>query len=93
MLHDDDDYPTKMNKKEKDACLSCKNVVEIFWGNHKSPNYKKIVADMVTKYGKMGCLMNLKLHFLDSHVDYFSYNLGDYSEAQEERFYQDMKKM
>ena len=37
--------------------------------------------------------MNLKLHFLDSPLDYFSKNLGDLSEEQGERFHQDIKEM
>lgn len=35
--------------------------------------------------------MNLKIHFLDSHIDYFPENLGDFSEEQGERFHQDLK--
>ena len=31
--------------------------------------------------------MSLKLHFMDSHVEYFPKNLGDYSEEQSERFH------
>ncbi|XP_057336467.1 pancreatic lipase-related protein 2-like [Microplitis mediator] len=37
--------------------------------------------------------MNLKLHFLDSHIDHFPENLGDYSEEQGERFHQDISEM
>lgn len=37
----------------------------------------KKIADKITKFGKMGCLINLKLHFLDSHVNYFPENFGD----------------
>ena len=37
--------------------------------------------------------MNLKLHFLASHIDYFPINLGAYSEEQGERFHQDIKEM
>ena len=37
--------------------------------------------------------MSLKLHFLDSHLDSFSENLGDYSEEQGERFFQDIAEM
>ena len=37
--------------------------------------------------------MNLKLHFMDSHVEYFPENLGDYSEEQVKRFHQDIKVM
>jgi len=42
-------------------------------------------------YKRLGCLMNLKLHFFESHLDYFPENLGDYSEEQGERFHQDLK--
>ena len=48
---------------------------------------------MVKNYEKLGCLMNLKLHFLDSHLDFLSENLGDCSEEQGERFYQEIKEM
>ena len=37
--------------------------------------------------------MSLKIHFLDSHLDSFPENLGDYSEEQAERFHQDFAKM
>ena len=37
--------------------------------------------------------MSIKLHFLDSHLDFFPDNLGDYSEEQGERFHQDIKTM
>ena len=33
--------------------------------------------------------MSLKLHFMDSHVEYFLKNLGDYSKEQGEGFFQD----
>ena len=38
-----------------------------------------------------GVLMILKLHFLNSHLDYFTTNLGDYIEEQEERSHKDIK--
>ncbi|GBO44042.1 hypothetical protein AVEN_5001-1 [Araneus ventricosus] len=37
--------------------------------------------------------MSLKVHFLDSHLDYFPENLGVVSEEQGERFHQDIKEM
>jgi hypothetical protein len=39
----------------------------------------------------LGCAMSLKVHFLNSHLGYFSENLGDVSEEQGERFHQDIK--
>ncbi|GFW68345.1 uncharacterized protein TNCV_2263341 [Trichonephila clavipes] len=37
--------------------------------------------------------MSVKVHFLHSHLDYFSENLGAVSEEQGERFHQDIKEM
>ena len=37
--------------------------------------------------------MNLKLHFLDSHLDFFPSNLGAVSDEAGERFHQDLKTM
>ena len=48
---------------------------------------------MVDSFQKLKCSMILKLHFMDSHVEYFPENLGDYSEEQGERFHQDIKIM
>ncbi|XP_033222540.1 putative sugar lactone lactonase YvrE [Belonocnema kinseyi] len=39
----------------------------------------------------MGYLMNLKIHFLHSHIDYFPENLEDFSEEKGERFHQDLQ--
>ena len=89
----DEKFLNKMNKKEKDAWLSFKEVVEKFLGNHKEENYKELVTDMIKKYKELGCLMSYKIHFLDSHLDYFPENLGDYSEEQGERFHQDIREM
>ena len=74
-----------MTKTEKEAWLSFKEVVENFLGTNKSENYKEIVS----KNGKLICLMNLKLHFLHSHIEEFPENLADYSEKHGERFHQD----
>ncbi|GBM87484.1 hypothetical protein AVEN_21656-1 [Araneus ventricosus] len=42
---------------------------------------------------KEGCSMSLKVHFLDSHLDYFPENLRAVSEEQGERFHQDINEM
>jgi len=82
-----------MNRIEKAAWLSFKAVAQNFLGNTKSPKYKEIVAKMVKDFQKLGCLMNLKLHFLHSHLDKFPDNLGHFSEEQGERFHQDIQVM
>lgn len=45
---------------------------------------------MLNAYHKMGCNMSLKIHFLDSHLDFFPENLGAVSDEQGERFHQDI---
>jgi hypothetical protein len=37
--------------------------------------------------------MSLKLHFLDSHLDFFPQNLGEFSNEHSERFHQDISIM
>ncbi|GBP97509.1 hypothetical protein EVAR_69749_1 [Eumeta japonica] len=82
-----------MNLNEKEAWVSFKQVVTKFLGNEKYPEYVSIVATMLQKFKTLGCLMSLKIHFLNSHLDYFPENLGDVSEEQGERFHQDIKVM
>lgn len=92
-LFQDTNFPGTMNDTERAAWVSFKNVCQNFLGNNKSENYRTIVEELVTNYKHLGCLMNLKLHFLDSHIDHFPENLGDYSEEQGERFHQDISEM
>jgi len=82
-----------MDVKEKNAWLSFKTVAQNFLGNKKSPHYKKLVAEMISNFEKLGCNMNMKIHFLHSHLDKFPENFGDFSEEQGERFHQDLKVM
>ena len=81
----DDVFVTKMTSIQKRAWLSFENVVEQFLGNVKSPDWKKEVSKMVDSFQKLVCSMSLKLHFMDSQVEYFLENLGNYSEEQGER--------
>ena len=68
-----------MTITQKRAWLSFKNVVEQFLGNFVSPDWKKEGSRMVD--------------ILLFHVEYFSGNLGNYSEEQSERFHKDIKVM
>lgn len=63
----DSHFIDHMNELEKAAWLSFRSVVQNFLGNRKSPDYRSIVASLIKNYEKLGCLMNLKLHFLDSY--------------------------
>ena len=41
----------------------------------------------------IGARMSIKMHFLNSHLDYFPDNCGNFSEKQGERFHQDIRVM
>jgi hypothetical protein len=78
---------------EKAALQSFKNVTESFLGSHKAEKYREIVSDLLTTYKAMGCNMSLKVHFLDSHLDFFPENLGAVSDEHGERFHPDISNM
>lgn len=90
-LFKDETFVSVMDDQEKASWLSFKEVCTKFLGNTRDADYKNIVANMITNFQRSGCLMNLKLHFLDSHLDQFPENNGDFSEEQGERFHQDLK--
>ncbi|GBO23339.1 hypothetical protein AVEN_83312-1 [Araneus ventricosus] len=48
---------------------------------------------MIKNFKILGCSRSLKVQLLDSHLDYFSENLGAVSEEQGERFHEDIKEM
>jgi hypothetical protein len=92
-LFKDEVFESKMVFSEKEAWRAFKEVATKFLGNYKDPNFKSIVDNMLTKFKDLGCSMSLKVHFLNSHLDYFPPNLGAVSEEQGERFHQDIKEM
>ncbi|GBN56171.1 hypothetical protein AVEN_21591-1 [Araneus ventricosus] len=89
----DENFETKMESSERKAWESFKLVITSFLGNKKDPNYKSIVEEMIKNFNILGCSKSLKVHFLDSHLDYFLENLSAVSEEQGERFHQDIKEM
>ena len=90
-LMQSDSFLEKSSVVERRAWKSFVSVVKGFLGNHKVPNFKDIVEELVNAHEKMGCRMSLKLHILHSHIDELKTNLGDYSEEQGERSHQDVK--
>ena len=53
-MSNDDKFTDNMNKSEKASWISFKEVVENFFGNVKSDNYKEIVKNMVKKFQRRG---------------------------------------
>ena len=66
-------------------------MVHNFLGNYKNSDFAAIVLDMLGNYNKLGCQMSVKLHFLHSHLDLFTDNLGDVNKEEAERFHQNIK--
>jgi len=82
-----------LNETERNAWLSFKRFCKDFLGNHKAANYQDVVQDLLTSYKAMGCNMSLKIHFLESHLDFLPENLGEVSDKHSERFHQDILSM
>ncbi|KRY69512.1 hypothetical protein T4A_4447 [Trichinella pseudospiralis] len=82
-----------MAQVEEEAWVAFMNVVARFLGKKKDPEYGRLVNDMLENFQKLGWNMNLKLHFLNLHLDFFPQNLGNVGEEQGKRFHQDIKQM
>ena len=84
-------FVSSMQSAELDAWNAFAAVVNNFCGNTKAENYKLLVGNLLQAFQMLGCNMSVKIHFLHSHVDYFTDNLGAVNEEQGERFHQDIK--
>ncbi|GBL93506.1 hypothetical protein AVEN_59699-1 [Araneus ventricosus] len=80
----------KLSEAEKAAWLAIKSVCTHFLGNKKAESYEDLVGDMMKCFRVLGCNMSLKLHVLDSHLNFFPQNLGTISDEHGERFHQDI---
>lgn len=82
-----------LGQSELSAWLAYKSITTNFLGNHRSPEYVKVVDELMDSFQQLGARMSVKMHFLRSHLDYFPDNCGDYSEEQGERFHKDIRVM
>jgi hypothetical protein len=67
----DEDFLLTMTEVDREAWIAFRSVLHSSWGNNKDPGYVTIVANMREKFKVLGCLMSLKIHFLNSHLDFF----------------------
>ena len=79
-----------LHGNELDAWVSFKKVCTDSLGRHHSENFRDIIDEMLNTYKTLGCKMSLKVHFLDSHLDFFHENMSDVSDEHGERFHQDI---
>jgi hypothetical protein len=86
-LTKDATFTNTMNDVERQACNAVIEVVKKFIGNVRDRHYKETVEYMLENLRALGCNMNLKIHSLHPHLDYFPHNLGTCSEEQGVRFH------
>ncbi|GBL89043.1 hypothetical protein AVEN_255188-1 [Araneus ventricosus] len=65
----------------------------INYRNDKAENYKDQVEDMLVLFRDFGCNMSLRIHFLDSHLNFFPDNCGQVSDEHGESFHQGISNM
>jgi hypothetical protein len=70
-LMQDNQFEEELNETERNAWLSFKRTRKDFLGNHKAANYQDVAQDLLNSYKAMGSNMSLKIHFLDSSLDFF----------------------
>ena len=70
LIHDKQ-FDEDLNETEINAWLSFKRICKDFLGTHKAAKYQDIVQDLLNSYKAMGCNMSLKIHFLESRLDFF----------------------
>ena len=92
-LMQDQIFTARMTAAERAAWCSYVSGIREFLGNTKPSNYRNLVNVMLQNFQALGARMSIKLHYIFSHLDYFSENLGDVSEEQGERFHQDIRTM
>lgn len=92
-LMKDDKFVTQMKPIEVTAWINFKSVVDNFLGNKRSDDAEKMIREMIISYKEIGSRMSVKMHFLNSHFNYFPANCGNYSEEQGERFHQEICEM
>ncbi|GBM76072.1 hypothetical protein AVEN_242321-1 [Araneus ventricosus] len=86
----DEEFEKNLSEAEKAAWLAFKSVCTHFLRNKEAENYEDLVGYMVKCFRVISCNMSLKLHVLDSHLNFFPQNLGAISDAHGERFHKYM---
>ena len=64
-----------------------------FLGKYVAQTIKIWFYELMHNFQALDARMSTKMHFLNSHLDYFTENCGDYGEEQGKRFQQDIHMM
>lgn len=79
-----------LDPNQQTAWDALKAVIESVLGKHREPTYVVFVQDMLDSFELIGVHMSLKIHFLNSHLDFFAQQLATESDEHGERFHQDI---
>ena len=77
-------FDDSLTPVQKVAWLSFRNVCNGFLGRLKAANFESPIKSMMKNYECLGCNMSLKLHFMDSHLNFFPENMCDVSDEHRE---------
>ena len=82
-----DELPGMLTDVQLAAWNFFKDIYSGFLGKHRVQRY---CINISRKLENLGCNMSLKVHFHDSHMDFFHERLSDVSDEHGERFHQDI---
>jgi hypothetical protein len=92
-LMQDRQFDEDLNETKRNAWLSFKRICKDFLGNRKAANNQNVVQDLLISYKAVRFNMNLKIQFLESHLDFFPENLYEVCDEHSEKFHQDIMTM
>jgi len=78
---------------EQRAWHAFREVATGFLGSRRADNYKDLVEELLSSYQKLGRNMFVKIHFLNSHQDFFPEKCSSVSDEHGERFHKDIAAM
>lgn len=82
-----------LDRNQQIAWDAVKAVIESVLGKHREPTYVVFVQNMLDSFENIGVHMSLKIHFLNSHMDFFARQLATESDEHGERFHQEIMQM
>lgn len=88
-----ENFENALDRAELIAWDNIKAVIHGFLGTHRSDHYAMHVNELMTSFETIGVHMSLKIHFLNSHLDFFEKQLATESDEHGERFHQDIIEM
>ena len=75
----DKNFTSSMNSVELSAWNAFVLIVKKFLGNTKADNNNVLVKKLLKSFKKLKDNMSIKVHYLFSHLERFSENLGNFS--------------